>query len=71
MGSQGYQAAHVFEIGLEGRDDGPIWEHAQKSNAVIVSKDEDFVDRWLLSEKPVPGLDSQRELLKQGAAGVA
>jgi predicted nuclease of predicted toxin-antitoxin system len=54
IGSQGHQAAHVFEIGLAGTDDGPIWEHAQKNNAVIVSKDEDFVDRWLLSDKPVP-----------------
>jgi predicted nuclease of predicted toxin-antitoxin system len=54
IGSQGQQAAHVFEIGLAGSDDGPIWEHAQKNKAVIVSKDEDFVDRWLLSAKPVP-----------------
>ena len=54
IGSQGHQAAHVFEIGLEGTDDGPIWEHAQKSKAAIVSKDEDFVDHWLLSDKPVP-----------------
>jgi predicted nuclease of predicted toxin-antitoxin system len=37
IGSQGHQAAHLFEIGLEGTDDGPIWEHARKSKAVIIS----------------------------------
>ena len=31
-----------------------IWEHARAAQAVIISKDEDFVDRWLLSDQPVP-----------------
>ena len=31
-----------------------IWEHARAEQAVIISKDEDFVDRWLLSDQPVP-----------------
>lgn len=52
--SQGHQANHVFEVGLQAADDGPIWEHARNEKAVIVSKDEDFVDRWLLSDRPVP-----------------
>jgi len=43
----------VFEIGLLAAGDPVIWEHARKKNAVIISKDEDFVDRWLLSEAPV------------------
>lgn len=51
--SQGHPATHVFEVGLQAADDGPIWEFARKENAVIVSKDEDFVDRWLLSDRPV------------------
>lgn len=51
--SQGHHAAHVFELGLQAADDGPIWEHARNENSVAVSKDEDFVDRWLLSDKPV------------------
>ena len=54
IGSQGHQATHVFEVGLQAADDGPIWEHARKEKAVIVSKDEDFVDRGLLSDRPVP-----------------
>lgn len=51
--SQGHHATHVFELGLQAVDDGPVWEHARKENSVVVSKDEDFVDRWLLSDKPV------------------
>lgn len=31
-----------------------IWERARDLDAVIVSKDEDFVDHWLLSNRPVP-----------------
>ncbi len=50
---QGHQATHAAELGLQAADDGPIWEYARKEKAVIVSKDEDFVDRWLLSDKSV------------------
>jgi predicted nuclease of predicted toxin-antitoxin system len=35
---------------LHAATDRVIWEHARANNAVIVSKDEDFVARWLLSE---------------------
>ena len=52
--SQGHQATHVFDRGLQTADDPVIWERAGNDRAVIVSKDEDFVDRWLLSDKPVP-----------------
>ena len=54
VGRQGHQATHVLEVGLQAADDDPIWEYARKQEAVIVSKDEDFVDRWLLSDRPVP-----------------
>ena len=33
---------------------GPSWNVAPGENAVIMTKDEDFVDRWILSDKPVP-----------------
>lgn len=52
--SQGHQATHVFDIGLQTADDPAIWERARNDRAVIISKDEDFVDRWLLSDQPVP-----------------
>lgn len=50
---QGHQATHVLDAGLHAAGDDPIWEHAGRTQAVIVSKDEDFVDRWLLSDTPV------------------
>jgi predicted nuclease of predicted toxin-antitoxin system len=53
ISDHGHQATHVFEIGLYTADDQAIWEHARRQNAVIISKDEDFVDRWLLDETPV------------------
>ena len=39
-----------MDLGLRAEDDSKIWQYAHKSNAVIVSKDEDFADRWLLSD---------------------
>jgi predicted nuclease of predicted toxin-antitoxin system len=51
---QGHQAIHVVDIGLAEASDAVLWEHARTSSAVIISKDEDFVDHWLLSSAPVP-----------------
>src|SRR5881409_3621096 len=53
IAAQGHQGTHVFDLALQAADDGPIWEYARSEKAVIVSKVEDFVDRWLLSDKPV------------------
>ena len=51
--SQGHQAVHVFDLGFHTADDPRIWERARREHEVIVSKDEDFVDHWILSESPV------------------
>jgi predicted nuclease of predicted toxin-antitoxin system len=51
--AQGHQAVHVVELGMEATDDSILWEHARKTSAVIVSKDEDFADRWLLHDEGV------------------
>lgn len=48
ISSQGHPATHVFGVGLPTADDPVIWERARHDRAVIISKDEDFVDRWLL-----------------------
>jgi len=40
-------------LGFHTAADPAIWERARNENAVIVSKDEDFADRWLLSDKTV------------------
>jgi len=50
---QGHNAVHVFDLGFHTTTDSFIWDHARKSNAVVVSKDEDFVDRWLLKPEGV------------------
>jgi predicted nuclease of predicted toxin-antitoxin system len=48
----GHAAKHVFEIGLNSAADSLIWQKAQQQRLVIISKDEDFVDQWLLDMKP-------------------
>ena len=50
---QGHEAEHVHDIGLAGASDRAIWDEAVRRDAVIVSKDEDFVSlRTLLPEGP-------------------
>lgn len=53
ISARGHQSSHVFDIALLKATDPNIWEYARQQNAVIVSKDEDFVDRWLLDSAPV------------------
>ncbi len=54
ISSQDHQAIHVFDLGLQRADDPVIWERARNDRSVIISKDEDFVDRWLVSDTPIP-----------------
>jgi len=49
-----HTANHVEDVGLREADDAALWANASASQSIIISKDEDFVDRWLLSNKPVP-----------------
>lgn len=53
ISSQGHHATHIFDIGLQAANDPLIWERARSEKTVIISKDEDFVDYWLLSLAPV------------------
>jgi predicted nuclease of predicted toxin-antitoxin system len=53
IANQGIPATHVFDLGLHTADDPAVWERARTEQAVIISKDEDFVDRWLVSDRPV------------------
>jgi predicted nuclease of predicted toxin-antitoxin system len=39
----GYAAEHVNRIGLGNTSDGAIWEIAARTDATLVTKDEDFV----------------------------
>jgi predicted nuclease of predicted toxin-antitoxin system len=47
-----HHAQHVFDIGLNSVADLVIWDRALTNRLVIVSKDEDFVDQFLLSANP-------------------
>jgi predicted nuclease of predicted toxin-antitoxin system len=52
ISGQGHQAVHAFDLGLHAADDAVLWRYAVEHHAVIISKDEDFVDCWLLSDRP-------------------
>ena len=41
--SQGYQAQHVADLGLASADDREIWRQAIASQAVLITKDQDFI----------------------------
>ncbi len=42
----GHQAEHLEDVGLRHAKDGDIWNFAVSNQAVIVTKDEDFIDRY-------------------------
>jgi predicted nuclease of predicted toxin-antitoxin system len=42
---QGHDAQPVREAGLREAEDAAIWEHARRTGAVILTKDEDFAAR--------------------------
>lgn len=41
----GHEAEHVMDRGLQSASDGEIWEHALRTDAAIITKDEDFAQR--------------------------
>lgn len=42
----GHRAEHLEDVGLRHATDSDIWNYAVSNQSVIVSKDEDFVDRF-------------------------
>ena len=42
----GHEADHVEDLGLRHASDPAIWACAERRQAVIVTKDEDFVERY-------------------------
>jgi predicted nuclease of predicted toxin-antitoxin system len=52
IAQHGHSARHVFDLNLNTAADLIIWDRAKREELVIVSKDEDFVDQWLLSPAP-------------------
>ena len=47
--AQGHEAEHVADLGMQGASDAAIWTHASTSSAAVVTKDEDFAQRKVLS----------------------
>jgi predicted nuclease of predicted toxin-antitoxin system len=52
LASEYPESAHVRDVGLNGVDDGLIWDYAGSADFAIVSKDTDFRDRASLEGAP-------------------
>ena len=50
LAAQGHDAAHVGDLGMQGASDAAIWDHALVSSSAIVTKDEDFAQRKVLTD---------------------
>ena len=51
LATEGYEAEHVGDIGMQSASDATIWDHALAHSAVVVMKDEDFARRKILSRE--------------------
>ena len=47
LAAQGHEAEHVADMRMQAASDIAIWDHALASSAVIVTKDEDQLNRQL------------------------
>lgn len=53
LAGQGYDAAAVRDLGLREANDDLIWGHAKREGYIVVTKDEDFVQRiWRFGPPP-------------------
>ena len=43
IAAQGHLAEHVLEIGLGGAGDAELWQYATRNNAIVITKDMDFM----------------------------
>ncbi len=49
LAAHGYEAEHVGDKGMQAASDTAIWDYALASSAAIVTKDEDFAQRKVLT----------------------
>jgi predicted nuclease of predicted toxin-antitoxin system len=75
LAAKGHDANHVKDVGLTGATDRKVWERARIDGAVVVTKDEDFLN--LQRQVPGPailwvtmGNGSKAELLKRMEMGL-
>jgi len=50
LAAKGHEAAHVGDLGMQAASDAAIWDHALASSYAIVTKDEDFAQRKVLTD---------------------
>ena len=58
--SEGHEARHVADLGMQAAADREIWQHARDSGACIVTKDEDSCcyKHWTAPAPPLSGFVS-------------
>jgi len=49
LAAKGHEAEHVGDKGMQAASDTAIWDYALASSAAIVTKDEDFAQRKVLT----------------------
>ena len=49
----GHESRHVLDLGLDKATDTEIWKHAATHSLVLITKDEDFLQRASLPDVPV------------------
>ena len=54
FGECGFVAKPVRELGLRDSDDGSIWNFAVEGGWIVLTKDEDFIDRCLANPAAPP-----------------
>ena len=70
----GHEASHVADIGLLSARDRDIWDYAGENDAVLITKDEDFVTLRALNRRGPPvvsvriGNATRRNLIARFAA---
>lgn len=52
----GHPSQHVADIGMAATPDLAVWEYAERSNSVLISKDQDFAVRRIVSDAPSPSV---------------
>lgn len=50
LAAKGHEAEHVDDKGMQAASDTTIWDYALACSAAIVTKDEDFAQRKVLTE---------------------
>jgi predicted nuclease of predicted toxin-antitoxin system len=51
LSGKGHEAEHVADRQMEAASDAAIWDFALQASAAIITKDEDFAQRKVLTEK--------------------